>query len=99
EKAGPFREVGGAPSPAVVDGKVTWILDRYTTSDAYPYSEPRDLGTTAQDSLTGAGTTALPNDQFNYIRNSVKATVDAYDGTVTLYEWDELDPVLQTYTK
>jgi uncharacterized membrane protein (UPF0182 family) len=99
EKAAPFLEVDGDPYPAVIDGKVIWILDGYTTSDAYPYSEPRDLGTTAQDSLTGAGTTALPNDQFNYIRNSVKATVDAYDGTVTLYEWDEQDPVLQTYMK
>ena len=99
EKAAPFLEIDGDPYPAVIDGQVTWILDGYTTSDAYPYSEPRDLGTTAQDSLTGAGTTALPNDQFNYIRNSVKATVDAYDGTVTLYEWDEEDPVLQTYMK
>src|SRR5688500_4319723 len=99
EKAAPFLEVDGDPYPAVIDGEVKWILDGYTTSDAYPYSEPRDLGTTAQDSLTGAGTTALPNDQFNYIRNSVKATVDAYDGTVTLYEWDEKDPVLQTYMK
>src|SRR5918994_831179 len=99
EKVAPFLEIDGDPYPAVIDGRVTWILDGYTTSDAYPYSEPRDLGTTAQDSLTGAGTTALPNDQFNYIRNSVKATVDAYDGTVTLYEWDEEDPVLQTYMK
>src|SRR5688500_7309903 len=99
EKVAPFLEIDGDPYPAVVDGKVTWILDGYTTSDSYPYSEPRDLGTTAQDSLTGAGTTALPNEQFNYIRNSVKATVDAYDGTVTLYEWDEKDPVLQTYMK
>ncbi|WP_235003215.1 UPF0182 family membrane protein [Blastococcus haudaquaticus] len=99
EKAAPFLEVDGDPYPAVIDGRVTWILDGYTTSDAYPYAELRDLGTTAADSLTGAGTTALPNNQFNYIRNSVKATVDAYDGTVTLYEWDEEDPVLQTYMK
>ena len=47
------------------------------------------------DALTGTGTTALPNETFNYIRNSVKATVDAYDGTVTLYEWDTEDPVLR----
>ena len=99
EKVAPFLEIDGDPYPAVVDGKVTWLLDGYTTSDSYPYSEPRDLGTTAQDSLTGAGTTALPNNQFNYIRNSVKATVDAYNGTVTLYEWDREDPVLQTFMK
>jgi uncharacterized membrane protein (UPF0182 family) len=99
EKAAPFLQVDGDPYPAVIDGKVTWILDGYTTSDAYPYAESMELGTAAQDSLTGAGTTALPNEQFNYIRNSVKATVDAYDGTVTLYAWDEQDPVLKTYMK
>ena len=99
EKVAPFLEVDGDPYPAVVDGRVTWILDGYTTSDAYPYSELMELGETVQDSLTGAGTTALPNDRINYIRNSVKATVDAYDGTVTLYQWDEQDPVLRTFMK
>ncbi|WP_244524245.1 UPF0182 family protein [Geodermatophilus dictyosporus] len=97
EKAAPFLQVDGDPYPAVIGGRVTWILDGYTTSDAYPYSERMELGEAAQDALTGQGTTALPNEQFNYIRNSVKATVDAYDGTVTLYEWDEQDPVLQAY--
>ena len=58
-----------------------------------------ELREAATDALTGQGTTALPEEQFNYIRNSVKATVDAYDGTVTLYAWDEEDPVLQTYMK
>ncbi|MDP9392540.1 MAG: UPF0182 family protein [Actinomycetota bacterium] len=99
EKAAPFLEIDGDPYPAVIDGKVTWILDGYTTSAAYPYAESMELGAAAQDSLTGAGTTALPNEQFNYIRNSVKATVDAYDGTVRLYEWDEQDPVLQAFMK
>ncbi|WP_207168294.1 UPF0182 family protein [Blastococcus sp. TML/C7B] len=99
EKAAPFLEVDGDPYPAVLDGKVTWILDGYTTSDSYPYSEQMELGEAAADALTGTGTTALPNDTFNYIRNSVKATVDAYDGTVTLYEWDTEDPVLKTYMK
>src|SRR3954471_24305658 len=84
EKAAPFLKVDGDPYPAVINGRVTWILDGYTTSDDYPYSESMELGAAAQDSLTGAGTTALPNEEFNYIRNSVKATVDAYDGTVTL---------------
>ena len=86
EKAAPFLQVDGDPYPAVINGRVTWILDGYTTSDAYPYSRVRcSWATAAQDSLTGTGTTALPDEQFNYIRNSVKATVDAYDGTVTLY--------------
>ncbi|WP_245177093.1 UPF0182 family protein [Geodermatophilus sp. DF01_2] len=99
EKAAPFLEVDGDPYPSVIDGRVTWILDGYTTSDSYPYAEQMELGEVAQDSLTGAGTTALPNETFNYIRNSVKATVDAYDGTVRLYAWNDSDPVLQTFMK
>ncbi|WP_233492435.1 UPF0182 family protein [Blastococcus sp. TF02A-30] len=99
EKAAPFLEVDGDPYPAVIDGRINWILDGYTTSDSYPYAEQMELGEAAADALTGTGTTALPDDTFNYIRNSVKATVDAYDGTVTLYEWDKDDPVLQTYMK
>ncbi|WP_204331534.1 UPF0182 family membrane protein [Geodermatophilus sabuli] len=99
EKAAPFLDVDGDPYPAVIDGRVTWILDGYTTSDSYPYAEPMELGEAASDALTGTGTTALPNEQFNYIRNSVKATVDAYDGTVRLYEWDTEDPVLETFMK
>jgi uncharacterized membrane protein (UPF0182 family) len=99
EKAAPFLEVDGDPYPAVIDGRISWILDGYTTSDSYPYSEQMQLGEAAADALTGTGTTALPNQTFNYIRNSVKATVDAYDGTVTLYAWDEDDPVLKTYMK
>ncbi len=97
EKAAPFLEVDGDPYPAVIDGRVTWILDGYTTSDAYPYSERMELGEATTDALTGIGTTALPNEQFNYIRNSVKATVDAADGTVRLFAWQDDDPVLQAY--
>jgi uncharacterized membrane protein (UPF0182 family) len=97
EKAAPFLTVDGDPYPAVVDGRVTWILDGYTTSDAFPYAEQMQLGEATTDALTGTGTTALPNETFNYVRNSVKATVDAYTGQVTLYAWDEEDPVLATY--
>lgn len=99
EKAAPFLTVDGDPYPAVIDGRVVWMLDGYTTSGSYPYAEQMELQEAATDAITGQGTTALPNETFNYIRNSVKATVDAYDGTVTLYEWDEQDPVLQTYMK
>ncbi|WP_236831737.1 UPF0182 family protein [Blastococcus sp. KM273128] len=99
EKVAPFLEVDGDPYPAVIDGEIKWILDGYTTSDSYPYAEQTQLGEVAADALTGTGTTALPNETVNYIRNSVKATVDAYDGTVTLYEWDTEDPVLQTFRK
>jgi uncharacterized protein len=99
EKTAPFLKVDGDPYPAVIDGRIVWVLDGYTTSANYPYAELTELGEVASDALTGTGTTALPDEQVNYIRNSVKATVDAYDGTVTLYEWDEQDPVLQTYMK
>ncbi|MEU2347545.1 UPF0182 family protein [Modestobacter sp. NPDC049651] len=99
EKVAPFLKVDGDPYSSVVDGRVVWILDGYTTSDAYPYSEQMSLGEAASDALTGTGTTALPDEQFNYVRNSVKATVDAYDGTVSLYAWDEDDPLLKTYRK
>jgi uncharacterized membrane protein (UPF0182 family) len=99
EKAAPYLQVDGDPYPAVVDGRITWIVDAYTTSAAYPYSALQSLGEATTDSLTGTGTSALPNDQVNYVRNSVKATVDAYDGTVTLYAFDEEDPLLQTFMK
>jgi uncharacterized membrane protein (UPF0182 family) len=99
EKVAPFLTVDGDPYPAVVDGKVQWIIDGYTTSDAYPYSQRETLGEAVQDSRTGTGNTAQPRDSVNYIRNSVKATVDAYNGTVTLYQWDTKDPVLKTWDK
>lgn len=99
EKVAPFLAVDGDPYPAVVDGRITWIIDGYTTSNAYPYGQRETLGEVAQDSLTGQGTAAQARDEINYIRNSVKATVDAYDGTVTLYEFDETDPVLKAWNK
>jgi hypothetical protein len=99
EKVAPFLTVDGDPYPAVIGGKIQWIVDGYTTSDAYPYSQRETLGDAVQDSRTGRGNTAQPNDSVNYIRNSVKATVDAYNGTVTLYQWDTKDPVLKTWDK
>lgn len=99
EKAAPFLKVDGDPYPAIVDGRITWILDGYTTSDGYPYAKRETLGEVTQDSLTGHGTAGQPNQQVNYIRNSVKATVDAYTGEVKLYQWDTQDPVLKTWMK
>ncbi|WP_245620739.1 UPF0182 family protein [Cryptosporangium arvum] len=99
EKVAPFLTLDGDPYPAVVDGRIQWIIDGYTTSNFYPYSQRETLGATAVDSRTGAGTVAQQNDQINYIRNSVKATVDAYDGTVTLYQFDDTDPVLKAWNK
>lgn len=100
-KIAPWLTLDGDPYPAVVDGKITWIIDGYTTSGGYPYSKSTSLASATNDALTAnsASITAQSNKAVNYIRNSVKATVDAYDGTVTLYQWDTKDPVLQTWMK
>jgi uncharacterized protein len=101
ERAAPWLTLDADPYATVVDGRIVWIVDGYTTSDAYPYSQRQAFGEVTTDSLTTqAGTTVVPiRDQVNYLRNSVKATVDAYDGTVTLYAWDESDPLLETWSK
>ena len=100
-KVAPWLTLDGDPYPAIVDGKVQWIIDGYTTSAGYPYSQTTSLGTATTDALTvnSNSITAQSNRNINYIRNSVKATVDAYDGTVVLYQWDEKDPVLKTWMK
>ncbi|MET1038351.1 MAG: UPF0182 family protein, partial [Aeromicrobium sp.] len=100
KKVAPWLTVDGDSYPAVVDGRVVWIVDGYTTSNSYPYSEHRSLREATADTLTnGESQAALPTDQVNYMRNSVKAVVDAYDGSVKLYEWDTQDPVLKTWKK
>ena len=100
EKVAPWLTLDGDPYPAVVDGKIQWIVDGYTTSNGYPYSTRSTLDAVTADSRTTTSTALVtPVERVNYIRNSVKATVDAYDGTVTLYEWDEQDPVLKTWRK
>ena len=100
QKVAPYLTVDGDPYPAVVNGRILWILDGYTTSDGYPYSQRTTLSDVTQDTTTtSSAVVAAPNDQVNYIRNSVKATVDAYNGTVTLYAWDENDPVLRTWMR
>ena len=100
-KVAPWLTLDGDPYPALVDGRVLWIIDGYTTSAGYPYSRKTTLSGATTDALTANSTsiTAQGNQTVNYIRNSVKATVDAYDGTVNLYRWDENDPVLKTWSK
>ena len=100
-KVAPWLTLDGDSYPAIVDGKVLWIIDGYTTSAGYPYSKEVVLSNATTDALTTNSTsiTALGNRTVNYMRNSVKATVDAYDGTVSLYQWDEKDPVLATWSK
>ena len=99
KKVAPWLTIDGDVYPAVVDGRVVWIVDGYTTSNYYPYSQHRSLREATDDTLTHGSTTVLPTDQVNYIRNSVKAVVDAYDGSVDLYQWDAKDPVLKSWMK
>jgi len=100
-KVAPWLTLDGDPYPALVNGKILWIVDGYTTSAGYPYSRQTSLSNATADALTTNSTSiaAQRNKTVNYIRNSVKATVDAYNGTVTLYEWDQKDPVLKTWSK
>ena len=100
-KVAPYLTLDGRVYPAVVDGRVKWIVDGYTTSDAYPYSQMTDLGEATKDSTTESSDTvsSLNSKNANYIRNSVKATVDAYDGSVDLYVWDQSDPVIKAWEK
>ena len=92
----PFLELDSDVYPAIVDGKLLWIVDGYTTSNNYPYSRSENLAQMVSDSNSPG---VFLRGQVNYIRNSVKATVDAYDGKVTLYEWDDKDPILKTWMK
>ncbi|MGZ5399040.1 MAG: UPF0182 family membrane protein [Nocardioides sp.] len=98
EKVAPWLTVDADPYPAVIEGRIVWILDGYTTTDRYPLAERESFETMLDDSLTPDTTFGtLPTDEINYMRNAVKATVDAYDGTVNLYAWDESDPILEAW--
>nr|WP_277626611.1 UPF0182 family protein [Arsenicicoccus piscis] len=97
----PWLTLDGNPYPTVVNGRIQWVVDGYTTSDHYPYSQLTQIGDATADSLTerpSSNVAALGAEQVNYMRNSVKATVDAYDGHVTLYAWDDTDPVLKAWS-
>ncbi|MEU5398454.1 UPF0182 family protein [Streptomyces sp. NPDC005963] len=100
EAVAPWLTIDGDAYPAVVDGRIQWIVDAYTTTNGYPYASRTTLGDTTTDSLTtNQRAVVAQQNQVNYIRNSVKATVDAYDGKVKLYQWDTKDPVLKTWMK
>jgi uncharacterized protein len=100
-KVAPWLTLDGDVYPAVVDGRVQWIVDGYTSSSSYPDSQRVDLRTATSSSLTKSGSTVVqPNRSVNYLQNSVKAVVDAYTGRVTLYEWNQAnqpDPLLKTW--
>lgn len=97
QQVAPWLTTDSDPYPAVVDGKLTWIVDGYTTLGQYPYAEEVALGSATSDAQESAP--AAQNETISYLRNSVKATVDAYTGAVTLYAFDETDPVLRTWQK
>jgi uncharacterized membrane protein (UPF0182 family) len=92
----PYLTLDNDIYPAIVEGKVVWIVDGYTTSANYPYSRAENFDRAIADSSTSS---PIRRGNINYIRNSVKATVDAYDGSVKLYAWDEEDPILKTWMK
>ncbi|WP_018601269.1 UPF0182 family protein [Mycobacterium sp. 155] len=93
QRVAPWLTTDTNAYPAVVDGRVVWIVDAYTTLERYPYAQRSSL----QGPVTGAGGITRPGAPIGYVRNSVKATVDAYDGTVTLYQVDHDDPVLRAW--
>jgi uncharacterized membrane protein (UPF0182 family) len=96
EKAAPFLQWDGDPYAVVVDGRIMYVRDGYTTSSNYPYAQRIDLGDAARRNELGSrGVEGIGN----YIRNSVKAVVDAYTGKVTLYAFDEQDPILKAWRK
>lgn len=100
EAVAPWLTIDGDPYPAKIGKRIQWVVDAYTTTNGYPYASRTTLGETTADSLTTRQRAVVAQqNQVNYIRNSVKATVDAYDGTVTLYQWDTKDPVLKTWMK
>lgn len=101
KKAAPWLTVDSKTYPAVMeDGSIKWIVDGYTTLDNYPYAQRtslQDATTDAQELNQGQTGRTQINQDVSYVRNSVKATVDAYTGEVTLYQFDDKDPVLKTW--
>ncbi len=100
QRVAPWLTLDGNAYPTVADGKVLWVLDGYTTTADYPNSRLTSVQSATSDSITTARTAVQSIDvgQVNYIRNSVKATVDAFDGSVHLYAWDESDPMLKAWS-
>jgi uncharacterized membrane protein (UPF0182 family) len=89
KKIAPFLHFDADPYPVVVDGSVQWVIDAFTTTNRYPYAETASISQLGSDSGL--------NHTFNYVRNSVKAVVDAYSGEVTLYVMDTKDPIIRMW--
>lgn len=99
EHVAPFLHFDSDPYLVILDGKLNWVLDAYTVSDHYPYSESIAHAKNALTFLEGGNTGALLNENINYIRNSVKVVVNAFDGSLIFFAADNTDPVLATYRK
>ncbi|MEI8051315.1 MAG: UPF0182 family protein [Actinomycetes bacterium] len=89
QKSAPFLSFDSNPYSVLIDGKINWVLDGYTTSAAYPYGE-------SISSMKIPQGTGLP-DNYNYVRNSVKVVIDAYSGKMTYYVIDQKDPIIRAY--
>ena len=89
EKLAPFLKFDSDPYPVILDGRMVYVVDGYTTTDRYPYSQRASVSDLDRESGL--------RDRFNYVRNSVKAVVDAFDGDVKFYVVDPDDPIIQAY--
>jgi uncharacterized membrane protein (UPF0182 family) len=98
QKVAPYLALDQTTYPAVVDGRIVWVVDGYTTTSQFPYSAAVPQSGIFYGTAAAAASGVSPS-SLNYVRNSVKATVDAYSGEVTLYAWDPEDPILQTWEK
>ena len=97
-KVAPFLTLDGTPYPVVANGYIYWVVDGYTTTDLYPYSQRLSMAAATSTSQTPNGSVAgQPTGAINYIRNSVKAVVNAWTGAVSLYQWGPPDPMLQAW--
>src|SRR5262249_15663126 len=99
EKVAPFLAFDGKPYPVIAGGKVLWVIDGYTTTNDYPYSKRISLNQATSNTYSPNGLAVGQTGQVNYVRNSVKATVDAYSGAVHLYQWGPNSPVLTSWMK
>lgn len=106
-KVAPYLTLEQDAYPAVADTdgdpatpkRLVWVVDAYTTSANYPYAQHQSLDKATLDSRTSEASEFLQTNTVNYMRNSVKAIVDAYDGSVRLFQWDDKDPILATWMK
>jgi uncharacterized membrane protein (UPF0182 family) len=99
-KVAPFLTLDGSPYPVVAHGHIYWVVDGYTTTDLYPYSQRLSMPAATSTSQTPGGSVAgQPTGPISYVRNSVKAVVNAYTGAVGLYQWGPRDPMLEAWRK